>query len=245
MLLHATDIGTGPGTVLLLHGMMGSSDSWWRVIPPLAANGHRVIALDLPGHGLSQRDPHLTIEQAAGSVVETVQHLDAGRPLAAIGHSYGATVLAAAAEMLQPDLAVYVDAALSLTGGHDRAALRAQYERDRGARLSPQDLLASRPFYSAQDAEVEARAAALFDPATTASISCDTDHSWLPGADSIVVRADPSAWVSDDDARRFAANGADVRSIPGAAHTVWFSHFDEFTASLPELFGPPAPRTLS
>ena len=46
MLLHAIDTGTGPGTVLLLHGMMGSSESWWRLIPPLAANGHRVIALD-------------------------------------------------------------------------------------------------------------------------------------------------------------------------------------------------------
>lgn len=244
MLLHAIDAGAGPGTVLLLHGMMGSSDSWWRLIPALTANGHRVIALDLPGHGLSERDPHLTIEQAAASVVETVRHLGPGRPLAAIGHSYGATVLAAAAEKLRPDLPVYVDAALFLNGGHDRAALTAQYARDREARLTPELLLASRPFYSAQDAEVEARAAALFDPATTASISCDTDHSWLPGAGSIVVRAEPSAWVSDDDARRFAASGADVRSIPGAAHTIWYSHFDEFTASLPELFGAPASRTL-
>ena len=74
MLLHAIDTGTGPGTVLLLHGMMGSSESWWRLIPPLAANGHRVIALDLPGHGLSERDPQLTIEQAAASVVETARH---------------------------------------------------------------------------------------------------------------------------------------------------------------------------
>ncbi|MDR6142239.1 pimeloyl-ACP methyl ester carboxylesterase [Microbacterium foliorum] len=245
MLLHAIDTGTGPGTVLLLHGMMGSSESWWRLIPPLTANGHRVIALDLPGHGLSERDPQLTIEQAAASVVETVRHLAPGRPLAAIGHSYGATVLAASFEMLQPDLSVYVDAALSLTGGHDRAALTAQYARDRRARLSPEGLLRSRPFYSAQDAEVEARAAALFDPATTASISCDTDHSWLPEAGSIVLRAEPSAWVSDDDARRFAANGADVRSIPGAAHTIWYSHFDAFTASLPELFGPPPPHPLS
>lgn len=245
MLLHAIDTGTGPRTVLLFHGMMGSSESWWRLIPPLAANGHRVIALDLPGHGLSDRDPHLTIGQAAASVVETAQHLAPGRPLAAVGHSYGATVLAAAAEMLQPDLSVYVDAALSLTGGHDRAALTAQYERDRRTRLSPEELLASRPFYSAKDAEVEARAAALFDPATTASISCDTDHSWLPDAGSIVVRADPSAWVSDDDARRLMANGADMRSIPGAAHTIWYSHFDEFTAALPELFGSPAPEKLS
>ncbi|MFJ2544476.1 alpha/beta fold hydrolase [Microbacterium sp. NPDC087589] len=245
MLLHATDTGTGPSTVLLLHGMMGSSESWWRLIPSLTANGHRVIALDLPGHGRSERDPQLTIERAAASVVETVRDLGPGRPFAAIGHSYGATVLAAAAEMLQPDLCVYVDAALSLTGGRDRAGLIAQYARDRRARLTPKHLLASRPFYSLQDAEVEARAAALFDPATTASISCDTDHSWLPAAGSIIVRAEPSAWVSDEDARRFAANGADVRSIPGAAHTIWYSHFDEFAAALPELFDQAGPHALS
>ena len=44
--------------------------------------------------------------------------------------------------------------------------------------------------------------------------------------------------VTDEDARRFEHGGVTVRSIPGAAHTVWYSHFEVFTAALPELFAP-------
>lgn len=238
MLLHAVDVGTGPRTVVLLHGMMGSAESWWRVIPPLVEQGWRVLALDLPGHGLSPRDPHLTIERAGSSVAETVRHLAPEHPVVAIGHSYGATVLAEAARRLRPALAVYVDAGLALAGGQDRAELTARYERDRAARLSPEALRLSRPFYSERDAEVEALAASRFDPATMASISCGSDHAWVPAADSVIVRADPSDWVSDDDVRQLEANGVEVRRIPGAAHTIWYSHFDEFITALPELFAP-------
>ncbi|SEB56014.1 alpha/beta fold hydrolase [Microbacterium hydrocarbonoxydans] len=245
MLLHAVDVGTGPHTAVLLHGMMGSSESWWRVIPLLVEQRWRVLALDLPGHGLSPRDPHLTIERAGSSVAETIRRLAPEHPVVAVGHSYGATVLAEAARRLQPALAVYVDAGLALPGGQDRATLTARYERDRAARLSSEWLRRSRPFYSAQDAEVEARAASRFDPATMASISCGPDHSWLPAAGSIVVRADPSDWVSDDDVRRFEANGVEVRRIPEVAHTIWYSHFDEFTAALPELFAPARENHIS
>ncbi len=222
--------------MVLLHGMMASADSWWRVIPVLAEQGFRVLAIDLPGHGLSPRDPRLTIEQAASSVVETVRNLAPGQPLAAIGHSYGASVLAEAAPVLRPDPAVYVDTVLVLPGGGDRDDLTERYARDREARESPEHLSASRPFYSSKDAEVEALAARRFDPATMASVSCGADHEWLPQAGSIVVRAEPSAWVGEADVRRFEAHGIEVRSIAGAAHTVWYSHFEEFTASIPELF---------
>jgi pimeloyl-ACP methyl ester carboxylesterase len=244
MLLHAVDVGAGPRTVVLLHGMMGSSDSWWRLIPLLVERRFRVLAIDLPGHGLSPRDPRLTIEQSASSVVETVESLAPGQPIAAMGHSYGASVLAEAAALLRPDPAVYVDAALSLAGGQDHGVLTARYAQDRRARQSPEDLRASRPFYSPKDAEVEALAARRFDAATMASVSCGADHEWLPRAGSIVVRAEPSMWVREADVGRFEANGIEVRSIPGAAHTIWYSHFEEFTASVPELFGP-GPGTLS
>lgn len=237
MLLHALDVGEGCRTAVLLHGLMGSSESWWRVIPCLVDRGYRVIALDLPGHGLSPRDPELTIERAASAVVATVRALAPDEPVEAIGHSYGATVLAAAAVQLRPERTVYVDAPLALTGGADRQALTAAYAQDRLLRMSPDALRATRPFYSETDAEVEARATARFDPATSASVSCGPDRAWEAAPGSIVIRADPSAWVTDEDVRRFERGGVEVRSVPGAAHTIWYSHFDEFTASLPEMFG--------
>jgi pimeloyl-ACP methyl ester carboxylesterase len=48
------EAGSGPA-VLLLHGWPTSSFLWRRVIEPLAAAGHRVIAPDLPGFGASDK----------------------------------------------------------------------------------------------------------------------------------------------------------------------------------------------
>lgn len=236
MLLNAIDIGDGDRTVVLLHGMMGSAESWSRVTDVLVGQGDRVIAVDLPGHGLSPRDPELTMASAAASVLETVRALDPGGEVVGVGHSYGSTVLAAAHADLRPDLAIHVDAPLRFDGGADRAELTAQYERDRRSR-TVEGLRASRPHSSARDIEVEARAARRFDPATSASVSCGSGGAWYPASGAIVVLAEPSRFVSDEDARMLSARGLEVRRIPGAEHTVWYSHFDEFRAALPELFG--------
>lgn len=82
---------------LLLHGITGSSGTWWRVGPVLADAGWRVIALDLPGHGDSPRiDAPMKVADWAAAVRETV----AGEPIdLAVGHSAGGgTLLEAVAE---------------------------------------------------------------------------------------------------------------------------------------------------
>lgn len=48
------DVGRGQETLLLLHGMAGSSDTWRAVLPQLAKR-YRVIAPDLLGHGQSAK----------------------------------------------------------------------------------------------------------------------------------------------------------------------------------------------
>lgn len=235
--LNTIESGSGDRTVLLLHGMSGSAESWWRVTQRLADAGHRVLAMDLPGHGLSPRDPRATVASAADAVVETVAAHAPGRRLIAMGHSYGGTVLAAAANRMPLDTAVYVDTTCAFAGGSDREELIGEYTRDRRSRRDAAWLRETRPFYSETDAVVESRAADRFDPVTAASISSGADVEHTPAPGSILVRADPSRFVTDEDARRLAAHGLDVRSVPGAAHTVWFSHFDEFVSALPEVFG--------
>ncbi|HWV49838.1 MAG TPA: alpha/beta fold hydrolase [Microbacterium sp.] len=241
MRLNVVESGSGDRTVLLLHGMTGSAESWWRVAEELAARGRRVLAIDLPGHGLSPRDPTSTVASAADAVVDTLVALAPGRRLIAMGHSYGGTVLAAAATRLLIDSAVYVDTACAFAGGADRDELIAQYASDRRSRRDASWLRETRPFYSEKDAVVEARAADRFDPVTAASISSGADVEHIPAPGSILVRADPSRFVTDEDAHRLAARGVEVRTIPGAAHTVWFSHFDEFVTALPEVFGADPP----
>ncbi|CAN3130070.1 alpha/beta fold hydrolase [Mycobacterium sp. smrl_JER01] len=48
------DVGRGQETLLLLHGMAGSSETWRAVLPQLARR-YRVIAPDLLGHGQSAK----------------------------------------------------------------------------------------------------------------------------------------------------------------------------------------------
>lgn len=238
MRLHVDAHGEGRRTVVLLHGMTGSSESWWLITPLLVARGFRVLALDLPGHGRSPRDPDLTVERAAQAVADTVDSVSPGRPAAVVGHSIGGTVTTAAvaAGLLDPDLVVSVDAPVRLRGGADRVTATAEYAAERLER-TVEVLRATKPHYADQDCVVEARAAERFDPATAGALAAAPGGTWLPRPGSIVVRADPSHHVDDDTAAALASSGVVVRSITGAAHAVWYSHPDAFVASLPELFG--------
>jgi pimeloyl-ACP methyl ester carboxylesterase len=82
--------------VLLIHGVTSSAGIWWRVGPALAAAGNHVIAIDMPGHGLTRAwsGRHRFVETAeefAGFI--SAAGLD--RPdLAVIGHSWGGMVAA-------------------------------------------------------------------------------------------------------------------------------------------------------
>lgn len=236
MRLHIAASGNGPAVAVLLHGMMGSSESWWQLTPLLVERGYRVLAVDLPGHGLSDRDPRLTVPRAAEAVAVAVAAETPGRPPSlALGHSFGGLVLAAAAAALKPELAVYVDAPFRSRGGWNRADVAAEYERDRCART--EEGLAARPDYTATDRTVEARAAERFDPETAAAVAAAAGGTWLPGPGSIVIRPEPSNYIDADTAAELSAQGVHVRSIPGASHSIWRSHFDEFLAALPEVFG--------
>ena len=155
MRLHVIEQGAGPRVCVLVHGMMGSAESWWRITDELVKLGYRVLALDLPGHGLSDRDRSLTVERAADSVVETIAEFTTQSPAVAIGHSFGGAVMAAAAPRLRPQLAVYVDATFASRGGYNFAEVAEEYEHDRQQRAAAK-LRESRPHYSGRDCEVEA-----------------------------------------------------------------------------------------
>jgi pimeloyl-ACP methyl ester carboxylesterase len=100
----------------LIHGFAGSTYSWRELAPRLAARGHAVIAVDLPGFGYSDRR-NWSVDDGEG--VWAV--LDATRPGARwclIGHSMGARV-AAAVSSRQPGR---IDAVVYLGGGPLRRA---------------------------------------------------------------------------------------------------------------------------
>lgn len=89
--VHYIDEGSGPA-VILIHGFAGSTFSWRRVLPGLAP-AHRVVALDLPGFGFSDRDPARDYGQRAQAerVVALMDLLGIQRATL-IGHSMGGAI---------------------------------------------------------------------------------------------------------------------------------------------------------
>jgi pimeloyl-ACP methyl ester carboxylesterase len=87
-------IESGPqreDVVLLVHGWGGSVYTFAEMIPALAAAGYRVIAFDLPGHGLSDKpvdEERYTSRMMADAVLAVADAMAAKR-FAFIGHSMG------------------------------------------------------------------------------------------------------------------------------------------------------------
>lgn len=78
--------------VLLLHGI-GRSLADWEPQHARFADDHRVISVDMPGFGLSQRLPErVTLRSLAEGVLATLDALDQQRPVHVMGNSLGGAV---------------------------------------------------------------------------------------------------------------------------------------------------------
>lgn len=88
---HVQELGSGP-VVVLLHGT-GASTHSWRGLMPLLAQTHKVVAIDLPGHGFTRLGTR--VRSGLGTIAEDllglIRHLG-HRPIAIVGHSAGAAV---------------------------------------------------------------------------------------------------------------------------------------------------------
>lgn len=88
--LHYTSTGSGEKTLILIHGWACDSSFFSEQIKALSAT-HRVIALDLPGHGQSESPGILTMDLFAQATEAVRLHAKANKPIL-VGHSMGATV---------------------------------------------------------------------------------------------------------------------------------------------------------
>jgi pimeloyl-ACP methyl ester carboxylesterase len=78
-------------SVLLLHGVGSSADTWWRVEQDLTTLGWRTLALDLPGHG-ARPFPATGLGTMADLAEDVWTQLDGRRFHLLVGHSLGALV---------------------------------------------------------------------------------------------------------------------------------------------------------
>ena len=98
---HLVETGAGPA-IVLLHGANLSAEVWSYQLRDLAGS-HRVVALDLRGHGLSSAgSEEVTISAMAGDVAEVLASLDLDHAVLA-GHSMGGMVCQRVAR-LHPEL---------------------------------------------------------------------------------------------------------------------------------------------
>ena len=90
--LYTYDAGAGTATpMLLIHGLGDEADTWRHVITPLSAD-RRVVALDLPGFGRSDKPERpYTLPFFQDVVIELLDALSVQHAIL-IGHSLGAVI---------------------------------------------------------------------------------------------------------------------------------------------------------
>ena len=90
--IHVAECGSGPRTLVLLHGV--TLQWWvWSALIHLAKTDHRVLAWDMRGHGRSHSGSEgVTLDAAADDLAVVLETLDV-RNATVIGHSLGGMTL--------------------------------------------------------------------------------------------------------------------------------------------------------
>lgn len=101
-------------SLVLIHGITESRHMWHPLLHSFAAQ-HKVLAVDLRGHGESDLDDGYDPISYATDVVETAVSLGLDRPLV-IGHSLGGVVASAVAAISPVRGVINIDQPLRLSG---------------------------------------------------------------------------------------------------------------------------------
>jgi pimeloyl-ACP methyl ester carboxylesterase len=119
--LHSTTTGTGTGTIVFVHGWTCDETSWAAQVAEFSRT-HRVITVDLPGHGRSDgpRDGKFSLTLFARAV-EAVRAENRADRIVLVGHSMGAPVIREYARLYPQHVValVAVDGPLDMRGFGD------------------------------------------------------------------------------------------------------------------------------
>jgi pimeloyl-ACP methyl ester carboxylesterase len=110
--------------IVLVHGG-GANANWWDHIGPmLASEGHRVVAVDLSGHGASDRRAEYTLDLWAGEVRAVMAAVGFAKPPVVVGHSMGGFVTLRLARISPERIAgvIAIDAPIRTLSAQEDAA---------------------------------------------------------------------------------------------------------------------------
>ena len=235
--------------LVLIHGVTASARVWWHVGPALAETGRRVVAVDLPGHGLTG---HWTgrhrFRETAGDVAAWIRAAGLDVPeLQVIGHSWGGmTAAALPVAGIRPATLVLLDppavpfSIISLMASDPSDQLYPDLASAVAA------LAAANPDWSSENVQAKAEALTQLDEVAARSILLD-NGDWDggladlsdPAADGVptwIVRGDPAtgSLVPDAAIPGFAARiGTDhILTLAGAPHAPQRTHPEATTVAL-------------
>lgn len=235
-------------SVLLLHGITSSAQSWVRVGPELAER-YRVYALDQRGHGDSIKPSRgaYSLRHTADDAVAFIEALGLEHPML-IGHSWGgatAIVLASGAWSQKPvpnfSHVILEDPAHTFGRG-DPEERSAFYTRDIGRpphELRP-EIAANSPGWTAADIEgkIDALQKVTREAVVNIFIEGGQGGDLLPllakiAAPTLLIRADAALGTTLDAAaweraRQYLPTHSRAVEINGATHNVHRSKFAEF-----------------
>lgn len=212
--------GTGERTALLIHGIQSAGRAWHRVAADLASQGHRVVTVDLAGHGASPRSRRYSPDGWADDVVETTGPLLTRAPDLVVGHSLGALVASLAVERLGAGALVYIDPAFVFPTG----ALGIGYKVVFGLAPRPSRALLARvnPRWSKGDLDIEQQTLREWDRRTLLAF-VDSTSLRPPDrlvAPSLVVLAERSFLITPRDRDELVDRGMRVVTVPQTGHNV-------------------------
>ena len=90
---NAEDESTGRPAFVLVHGLASNARLWDGVAAELAAAGHRVVSVDLRGHGLSDKPDHgYDFTTTTDDLLTIIEHEGLDLPIV-VGQSWGGNVV--------------------------------------------------------------------------------------------------------------------------------------------------------
>ena len=234
--------GSGPLKVGLVHGLGASGATWKPLIDRMLSDGrYRVIAVDLRGHGSSDRAASYQLDDFADDVAENLP--DGLHSI--IGHSLGGPVLLRAVERLAPAHAIYLDPgfqlALPTTGVTGRLfwlvppvslGLAQLIQARRSGRAHTPIEPSNRSLLKQSHEQ--------FDTKMAIGVFRDVAfHPLAPSVPSvpstIVLSDDSPAVISNDLAEALEKLGWDVRHLPGLHHDMHLENADRTFEAIHDL----------
>jgi pimeloyl-ACP methyl ester carboxylesterase len=239
--VHFLDAGRGEPSIVLVHGWASDGRAWAATLPALSAR-HRVLVVDLPGHGRSEPPERpYSMDLFADAVVAVLDEAGLRRAVL-VGHSNGTPAVrqawrrhperVAALVLVDGPLRPMIDAAAAR---RHVAAFRGDGWRETVAGFV--DSMPPRGLSPGQVASIRDMATAQAQEAVTGGLEAAIDPSiWGDDpvdAPALLLLAEQPAWTEEylAHARGLLPRG-EVRSWSGASHFLMIERPDDFTAAL-------------